>query len=98
MRVQVAIALPERQEVVEVELAEAASVADALAAANVAARVPGFDAATASVGIWSRPCALDTALRAGDRVEVYRPLKENPREMRRARARVKPSTRSRNGP
>ena len=89
MRVMVAVALADRQEVMEVELPAGSTVADALAAANV-----GGDC----VGIWSRPCTPQTPLRDGDRVELYRPLSANPREMRRARARLKPSTRSRNGP
>ena len=89
MRIQVAIALPARQEVVELDLPEGSTVADALSAARVEAAV---------VGIWSRPCAPQTTLRDGDRVEIYRPLQADPREMRRARARLKPSNRSRSGP
>jgi putative ubiquitin-RnfH superfamily antitoxin RatB of RatAB toxin-antitoxin module len=89
MRIQVAVAEKERQQVIELELPEGSTVADALAAARIVA---------SSVGVWSKPCAPDTALREGDRVEVYRPLRDNPREMRRARAKLKPSTRSRNGP
>lgn len=89
MRIQVAVATRERQEVIELDLPEGSTVADALAAAKLRAE---------SVGIWSKPCEMQTALREGDRVEVYRPLAADPREMRRARARLKPSTRSRNGP
>jgi putative ubiquitin-RnfH superfamily antitoxin RatB of RatAB toxin-antitoxin module len=50
------------------------------------------------VGIWSRAASLETALREGDRVELYRDLKADPKDMRRRRARLKPSTRSRSGP
>ena len=89
MRIQVAVAEQESQQVIELELPEGSTVGDALAAARIEA---------SSVGIWSKPCAPDTALREGDRVEIYRPLRDDPREMRRARARLKPSTRSRNGP
>lgn len=91
MRIQVAVADRQRQRVVELELPEGSTVADALAAAGLQAQ---------SVGIWSKPCDARTLLREGDRVEVYRPLRANPREMRRARARarLKPSTRSRSGP
>ena len=98
MRVQVAVARPDRQEVIEVELPAGATVADALAAARLAQRFPEMDASGACVGIWSKPCGLDAPLREGDRVELYRPLEANPREMRRARARLKPSNRSRSGP
>jgi uncharacterized protein len=90
MRIQVAIARPERQEVIELELPEGSTVADALAAVG--------HANAPSVGIWSRACKPEAPLREGDRVEIYRPLRANPREMRRARARLKPSNRSRSGP
>jgi putative ubiquitin-RnfH superfamily antitoxin RatB of RatAB toxin-antitoxin module len=98
LRVTVAIALPGRQEVIELRLAAGATVGDALAAARVQERYPelGVDA---TAGIWSRACARDTPLRDGDRVEVYRPLKADAKAMRRARARIKPaSPRSRNAP
>lgn len=97
MRVSVAIALPARQEVVEVELAEGSRVADALACAAVRERLRGLDADSMEVGIWSRRCTRDAALRDGDRVELYRPLAADPKAMRRERARLKPSTRSRSG-
>ena len=97
MRVSVAIALRARQEVVEVELAEGSRVADVLACAAVRERLRGLDADSMEVGIWSRRCTRDAALRDGDRVELYRPLAADPKAMRRARARLKPSTRSRSG-
>ncbi len=40
---------------------------------------------TLKTGIWSRLRPLDTALRQGDRVEVYRPLTVDPKEARRQR-------------
>ena len=98
MRIQVAVALRESQDVVELELPEGSTVADALAAREVAARWPQLPAEGASVGIWSKPCSRETRLREGDRVEVYRPLQATPRDARRARARLKTSTRSRSGP
>ena len=98
IRVSVAVALPARQEVVELELAAGSSVGDALRAARVGERFPELDLVAARVGIWSRPCTRDTLLREGDRVEVYRPLQADPKEARRRRARLKPSPGSRNGP
>ena len=38
------------------------------------------------VGIYSKLCELDTVLEDGDRVEIYRPLKADPKEARRSRA------------
>ena len=98
MRVTVAVALPGRQEVVAVDLADGATVADALQAARLAARFPGLDAAALDVGVWGARATRETPLREGDRVELYRPLEADPREMRRRRAKPRTSTRSRNGP
>ena len=98
VRASVAVALPDRQEVLEVELADGATVADALAAARVMERFPELAGQALRVGIWSRPCEPATVVREGDRVEVYRALAADPKDQRRARARVKPSPRSRNGP
>ena len=97
MRVSVAIAFADRQDVVELDLPEGSRVSDALAADPVRATLDGQAAAGMAVGIWSRRCEIETPLREGDRVELYRPLAADPKEMRRARARLKPSTRSRSG-
>ena len=88
--VTVAAAMPGLQEVVEVVLAEGATIADALQRSGLQARFPEIDFAGARVGVWSRPCPRDTVLRHGDRVEVYRELRSDPKEMRRKRARRKP--------
>ena len=96
MRVLVAVALPEGQEVVAVDLEEGATIARALEAARVAVRHPGI--ALDRVGIWGRRRDPGTPLREGDRVEVYRPLRADAKAMRRARAGVRSATRSRSGP
>ena len=96
LRVSVVVALPGRQELIELRLEAGATIADALDAANVRNRFPEL-LGDEAVGIWSRTRARDTPLRDGDRVEVYRALRADPKAMRRARARVKPaSPRSRN--
>jgi putative ubiquitin-RnfH superfamily antitoxin RatB of RatAB toxin-antitoxin module len=96
LRVSVALALPDRQEVVELELQAGSLVRDAIAASGLAERFPEAGIAAMRTGIWSHPCARDTALRDGDRVELYRALQVDAKAMRRARARLKPSsTRSR---
>lgn len=98
LRVSVALALPERQEVVELELPVGATVADAVAAARLSERFPGIDAAALATGVWSRPRPAGTVLRDGDRVELYRPLQADAKAQRRARAGLRPSsTRSRSG-
>ena len=95
MRVLVVAAGPAVQDVVELDLEEGASLARALAAARVAERHP--EIAPGRVGVWGKRRDPGWKLREGDRVEVYRPLVADARQMRRARAGVKPSTRSRSG-
>ena len=99
MKVLVAIALRERQEVVELELPEGSRVEDALAASRFTARSPEAALGQVRVGIWGKPCDVKSVLREGDRVEVYRELKADPKAQRRTRAAIKPaSPRSRNAP
>lgn len=43
-----------------------------------------------SVGVFSKPIALDAPLRAGDRLELYRCLRISPMEKRRLRAKKNP--------
>lgn len=73
---------------VEVEVAADANVIDAVRAAGIDIGPGlGFDIGdTRSVGIWGRACSLDTAVRDGDRVEIYRPLQVDAMEARRRRA------------
>jgi uncharacterized protein len=94
MRVSVAMAFPAAQEVTELELEEGATIARALAAAGVRERHPGLEFA---VGVWGRLRSLETVLRDGDRVEIYRPLRADAKAMRRARAGLDPSPSARKG-
>ena len=96
MRVLVVVALPEGQDVRELDLPEGASLADALAAAGVAGRHPGLS--LDRVGVWGRRSEPGRVLREGDRVEVYRPVRADAKAKRRERAGLRTSTRSRSGP
>jgi putative ubiquitin-RnfH superfamily antitoxin RatB of RatAB toxin-antitoxin module len=98
IRVTVVVALPDRQEVIELELPNGASVADAIAKARSGERFANVDLGAMKPGIWSREAGMAAVLRDGDRVELYRALKADPKDARRRRARLKPSTRSRSGP
>lgn len=79
LRVQVVRALPRREEVAVVELPEGATVAEALRAAGVREAV--------AAGIFGEQVEPETRLSDGDRVEVYRSLRMDPKEARRRRAR-----------
>jgi putative ubiquitin-RnfH superfamily antitoxin RatB of RatAB toxin-antitoxin module len=87
MRVQVVYALPERCWTFTVELGEGACVADALAAADVPAHLPGVEVDPARLGVYGHTATLQTRLHDGDRVEILRPLVADPKQARRQRAR-----------
>lgn len=81
IRVEVAYALADKQYLYALEVPLGTSVEQAVALSPLSQDVPGVE--VKQVGIYSRPVSLDTPLREGDRVEVYRPLKADPRERRR---------------
>lgn len=88
-RCLIVYATPQRQYLWTVELPGAASIADALAAARAAAAQHGQDAGipwdTAAVGIFGEARARSAACADGDRIEIYRPLRQDPRSARRER-------------
>jgi putative ubiquitin-RnfH superfamily antitoxin RatB of RatAB toxin-antitoxin module len=60
-------------------------VADALRKSGLAQRHPALNLADAALGIWGALARPDQLLRDRDRVEVYRPLRVDPKEARRRR-------------
>ena len=84
--VEVAYALPEKQYLRRVTLDAGATVEQAIAASGLLALRTDIDLAKNKVGVYSRPVKLTDALSDGDRVEIYRPLIADPKELRRQRA------------
>ncbi len=78
LRVEVVQALPQRQVTIALDLEQGATVRVALQAAGLPLDQP--------VGIYGRRVELDARLSDGDRVEIYRPLRLDPKEARRRRA------------
>lgn len=85
IKVEVAYAEPARQFLRQVSLPAGATVADAVAACGID-REYGIDAAALEAGIWSKRVRRDSVLADGDRVELYRGLRIDPKEARRLRA------------
>ena len=96
MKVTVVLALREQQTMVEVELPEGTTAADALAASGLLERFPAIVRADCRLGLWNKPCAPGALLRDGDRVEIYRGLQADAKALRRSRV-VRPSKRARSG-
>jgi len=84
MRIEVVCAQPRKQERILLDLAPGSTVLDAIEASGLLQRLPQIVLGRA--GIWGRPVSPETRLRDRDRVEIYRPLIADPREVRRKRA------------
>ena len=87
--IELACALPERQELVRLKVPAGCTALDALARSGIRERVPEIDWQTARLGVFGHPLERPNqyVLADGDRLEVYRPLTQDPRAARRARAR-----------
>jgi uncharacterized protein len=84
----VAFATPERQWLWPVNLPDGATVAEALVQAR--AQSAGIEVPwEADVGIFGELCDRSAVPRDGDRIEIYRPLRLDPKESRRERARAR---------
>ena len=83
IRVEVAYAEPDAQTIVDVALPAGATIREAIEAGQLIHEYPDMDPERHGVGVWSKLKKLDDVLRDGDRVEIYRPLKADPREVRR---------------
>lgn len=81
IKIETAYALPDVQYLFVEEIEEGATVEQALANSILHTEVPGLQ--IDKVGIFGKLVNLDTVLREGDRIEVYRPLKADPRDRRR---------------
>lgn len=83
LQVEVAAALPERQLVLSLELPPGSTVQDAIEKANLTSHIPNLSIEPKRIGVFGRLCAPERLLKNGDRVEIYRPLKADPKEVRR---------------
>ena len=87
IEVEVAYAHSEVQVIIPVEVPEGSTAEGAILASRVLERFRDIDLSKNKIGVFGKLAGLDTVLRAGDRVEIYRPLIADPKEARRQRAR-----------
>ena len=83
IKVEVLYALPHEQILLVVEVPQNTTLADAVKISGLLGKYPEIDLATNKVGIFGKLSKLDTVLREKDRVEIYRPLIADPKEVRR---------------
>jgi putative ubiquitin-RnfH superfamily antitoxin RatB of RatAB toxin-antitoxin module len=86
IQIEVTYALAARQEVVPLTLSAGSTLQQAVEASGLPAKYPEIDLAKGRFGIYSKLARLDAVLRDRDRVEIYRPLIADPKEVRKQRA------------
>ena len=72
--------------VIALEVPPGTTLREAIERSGLLAQCPEIDLARCGVGVFGKARGLDEPVAAGDRVEVYRPLREDPKERRRRAA------------
>lgn len=88
IHVEVVFATPHKQQIVALELPAGTSVREAALKSRLDAQFEGLDLVHADLGVFGKAVSKpeDTPLNDGDRVEIYRPLIADPKEVRKQRA------------
>jgi putative ubiquitin-RnfH superfamily antitoxin RatB of RatAB toxin-antitoxin module len=86
MNVEVVYALPEKTELVRLSMPEGSTVLQAVEASGLLLKHPEIDVKKNKFGIYAKLAKADAVLRDRDRVEIYRPLIADPKEVRKQRA------------
>jgi len=86
IRIEVAYARPDEQVIIPVEAPEGATLEQVIVLSRIQDRFPEIDPKVAKVGVFGKLSKLSAAVRAGDRVEIYRPLLADPKAVRKQRA------------
>jgi uncharacterized protein len=94
--IEVAFALPDRQVIKYLAVPAGTTARQAVELSGIEAEFEAFALTTLPLGIFSEPVSDTQVLRAGDRVEIYRPLLLDPKEIRKIRAEKVQSARSKN--
>ena len=86
VKVEVIYALPNEQILLKVEVPHGSSIDETIKISGILQKYPELDLASNKVGIFSKLSKLDVVVRDKDRIEIYRPLIADPKEVRRKRA------------
>ena len=86
IQVEVAYALPDKQKIMKVDVVEGTSAKEAVMESGILKEFVDIEISTVKLGIFGKAVKSDTTLRAGDRVEIYRPLIADPKLARKKRA------------
>ncbi|MCP4391177.1 MAG: RnfH family protein [Gammaproteobacteria bacterium] len=84
--IEVAYATPAKQVILECRIDPGVSARDALRLSGIDQHFPEIDVENCDLGVFGKAIAADYELQDGDRIEIYRPLIADPKEIRRQRA------------
>ena len=86
--VEVVYALPEKQKLLRMQVPKGTTLREAAERSGMQAHFPGLDLATCPLGIFGKAVSKpqERVLEEGERVEIYRPLLADPKEVRKQRA------------
>lgn len=84
--VEIAYANRDVQLIIAVYLPTTANVKDAITASGILLKFPEIDLTINRIGIFGKFCNLEKKLRHNDRIEIYRPLSVDPKQLRRQNA------------
>ena len=83
--IEVLYALPHEQTLLKLQVRQGCTVAEAINISGMREKYPAIDPAKNKIGIFSKLSKADAILRDRDRIEIYRPLIADPKEIRRQR-------------
>ncbi len=86
INIEVVYALPHEQMLLRQQVPAGTTVAEAIQASGLLQKYPEIDPGSSKLGIFGKLTKPDTVLREKDRIEIYRPLIADPKEVRRKRA------------
>jgi putative ubiquitin-RnfH superfamily antitoxin RatB of RatAB toxin-antitoxin module len=92
--IDIIYALPSTQTVKQIKWHEGITVAEAIQASQIQESHPEMQIADGKVGIYGKAVKLSQALKPTDRIEIYRPLVNDPKEMRRKKAEAEKQAKS----
>jgi putative ubiquitin-RnfH superfamily antitoxin RatB of RatAB toxin-antitoxin module len=86
INIEVVYALADVQVLLKKEVPVGTTVMQGIEASGILAKFPGLDLSAHKLGIFGKLTKPETVLRDKDRIEIYRPLIADPKEVRRRRA------------
>lgn len=86
LEIEVVYALPEVQTLLKLKVPAGTTVLEAIKRSGIMEKHPEVDTVKNKIGLFGKLVKADTVLRANDRVEIYRPLIADPKEVRKKRA------------